>query len=246
MVLPNPFPSGQTEHMAAYHNGQPDNTRVLMREAVKATQGGSGLGDYQSELHHRVLETKGGAGQQGGRGPLSYPVIPKPGDDTDLLAILREIRDLLKRMPQALSLEFRTRFIVPPRESISFIAPSPATNIGVGAAVAVVTQVIPERFTGYLTHVGVSTNPVGAAANITWQIRVNGSIHPEFSNRVFAGNNLATPIPFNMELTQARTVQLVAINTGGAILSCAGVLAGWTEFMSDYKPYGSSPATGIA
>jgi len=237
-----------SEHSAAFARGVPDNSALLRRLAVNVDHEGEqkgALGDYPSELHHRVVGTKGGAGQQGGRGPMSSPVIegPKPEDSNSLL---KQIRDLLQRMPGALSLEARTAFSIAPREAISFISPSIFVNVGPAAAVAVATQTVQERFTGYLTAVGIGTAPVGALPNITWQIRIDGAIHPEFSNRLFAVNNLATPIPFQFELTQARTVQLVAINGGGAIVTCAGVLVGWTEYMSTYKPYGSSPATGIA
>jgi hypothetical protein len=201
------------------------------------------LGDYITDLPYRTLQTRGVAGQT--QGPLSYPVALGVGEDS-VSAYLRQIRDLLERLPEAFSLEFRTRFIMQPRESISFTAPGGPVTVPAGAAVAVVSEVIDTRFTGFLTHVGVNVVAAGGFPSITWQIRVNGLIHPKFGNRIFAQNCLVPPYPFGFELTQSRTLQLVAINTSAAPIDVAGVLVGWTEFMSAYKPYGSSPATGIA
>lgn len=246
-VLPA-FPQPQP-HSAHFSKGQPSNASFLKRmlkNAIPAQQGQAGaLGDYPADLPHRVLVTKGGAGQEGGMGPLSYPVIEGPKSDTDT-DLLRQIRDLLYRMPQSISLEWRTKFIMVPREAISFIAPSNSVTVAAGTAVAIVTQTIQERFTGFLTHVGVGVEPPADFANITWQIRVNGAVHPEFANRIFWNSTISNPLQFNFELTQARTVQLVAINTGGADIECQGILTGWTEYMSSYKEYGASPATGIA
>ena len=143
-------------------------------------------------------------------------------------------------------LEWRTRFIMRPRESISFVTPSSSVSVPAGTAVAVVSQTIQERFTGFLTDVGVATIPEASASDIIWQIRIGGHVHPEFANRVFFQNNLTDLFPFYFELTQARTLELVAINTAGVAIDVAGVLAGYTEYMSDYKLYGSSPSTGIA
>jgi len=250
--IPPPFPVSPTfrEHGAAFAKGPPDNSAILRKQRLRAAanpgQAGA-LGDYPAELPHRVVSTKGGAGQVGGRGPVNAPIIPAPSGETTT-DLLRQIRDLLQRMPQAMSLEWRTKFIMTPREAISFIAPTAFVNVLAGAAnaVAVTTQTVQERFTGFLTHVSVATNPVGAANNVVWQLRINGAVHPEFANRVFAVNNLGTPMPFWLELTQARTVQLVAINNNAVPVTCAAVLVGWTEFMSDYKPFGAAPATGIA
>jgi len=230
--------------------GMPDNTAVVAREMLRA-QGRNGksapgaLGEYIQDLPHRVLQTTGGAGQTGARGPMTAPVIPGPRADT-VLSVLQDIRALLDRLPEAMSLEWRTKFIMTPREAIAFIAASNSVLVPAGTAVAVVSQTTQERYTGFLTHVGVGVSPVGGFSDVIWQIRVNGAVHPEFANRQFFAPTLATPLPFPFELTQSRTLQLVAINTSAVDLECQGVLCGWTEYMGNFKMYGASPATGIA
>lgn len=239
----------RTPHHPSYFMSPfPSNAGTVARINAKQAGQPKGLGamdDYIDPLYWRSFDTQGDAGPGGERGPVSAPIIAAPEDESEI-GLLRSIRDLLYNLPQAMSLEWRTRFIVRPRESISFLAPSPNVTIAAGAAVAVVRQTIQERFTGFLTDVGIAAFPDSALTDLTWQIRINGNIHPEFADRVFSANNLSTLHPFFFELTQARTLELVAINTGGAPIVTAGVLAGYTEYMSDYKPYGASPAAGIA
>lgn len=243
--LPSPFPSNMREHSAALYGRQKDNTELLKRQAI-ARRGQAGpLGDYPAELPHRVLSTKGGAGQMGGRGPLSSPVVEGPQVETEL-GYLSQLCDLIYRLPQAMSNEWRTKFIMPPRESISFLTSAYWVDVAAGAAVVVASQTVQQNYTGFIQYLGIGANPLGGLTNITWQIRVNGFVHPEFSNRVFAANTLGNPLMFNLEMLQSRTYDVVAINGGGALISCAGIMVGWTEQMSDYKMYGSSPATGIA
>jgi hypothetical protein len=243
--LPSPFPGNLREHSAARFGGHADNSELRRRQMIVGRGPATPLGDYSAELPHRVLYTKGGAGQEGGLGPLSSPVIEGPEADTEL-SYLRQIRDLLYRLPFALSSEWRTKFIMPPRESISFLTSAYWVNVAAGAAVVVASQTVQQNYTGFIQGVGVGCNPFGSLTDIIWQIRVNGSVHPEFSNRVFAVNTMSVPLPFNFEMLQSRTYDLVAINNGVALITCAGILTGWTEAMSDYKMYGSSPATGIA
>lgn len=234
--------------MSVLSRFQPDNSAVVLRQRARMNglgkfRGGlpGALGDYPADLPNRILMTKGET--QGG--PLSFPAIEAPLPDTEK-SYLRQITELLERMPQALSDEFRTRFVITPREAISFIAPGGTTTIAPGAAVAIVAQLVAEQFAGFVTHVGVNVVPAGAFATVIWQIRINGAIHPLFFDRIFAATTLSTPIPFPFELTQNRTVQLVAINTGAVAVDVAGVLVGWTEYLTTGKRYGSSPSTGIA
>ena len=74
---------------------------------------------------------------------------------------------------------------------------------------------------------------------------MNEMIHPFFDKRIFEESSLTNLLPFEFELTQARTVELVATNTAGAPIVCTGILAGWVEFLALFKPYGSAPASGI-
>jgi hypothetical protein len=227
-----------------------DNTAVLRRMRNRQRSASEGiigqlpnsLGDYPAELPNRVLTTKGVEQL----GPITAPTVAPPADD-QLLAAILEIRNLLTRMPQSLSMEARTRFVVQPRESVSFITPSDVVSVPPGAAVAVCTQQIDQMFSGFLTEVGVSAAP-GNLPLITWQIRINGAVHPKFGNNgnaIFSASTVATPLPFVFELIQNTQVSLVAINNGGAAIDVAGILIGWSEFLSTFKRYGTSPQSGI-
>lgn len=235
----------------------PDNSAIRRKMAAqggnRVPDGLNGLGafgDYPAVLPYRVLSTKGGAGQQGGAldqawGPVTAPTIP--GEDPDSqLGLLRDIADYLRRLPEAMLLALRTQLVLTPREAVSFIALSGTVSIPAGAAVAVVSQAIQPRFAGFITKVGVSVLPTGSFPDITWQLRVNGAIHPEFSNRIFSASTLGDPDDFVLELVQGRTVQLVAMNTSGVAIDVQGKLVGWTEFLTDNKPYGSSSMAGIS
>jgi len=101
-------------------------------------------------------------------------------------------------------------------------------------------------FTGVITGVGVNVIPAGAFADVIWQIRVNGAVHPLFANRVYSASTLSNPDLFPFEIPQNRTVQLVAINNGIVPVSVAGKLVGYTEYLTEYKKYGSVSASGIA
>lgn len=227
-----------------------DNSAVLRRMKNRASSSPAGsvgllpntMGDYPADLPNRVLTTKGIEQL----GPITSPTIAPPADD-QLLATIQEIRDLLTRLPQSLSMEARTRFIVQPRESVSFVQPSDVISIPAATAVAVCTVQISPMFAGFLTGVGVSA-AAGNLPNITWQIRVNGAVHPKFGtngNAIFAASNLPTPLPFALELIQNTQVSLVAINNAGAPIDVAGILVGWSEFLSTFKRYGTSPQAGI-
>lgn len=220
-----------------------DNSSVIRRMQARGGQIGA-LGDYVSSLPNRILTTGPGTPL----GPISSPTVLPPQASNDPTATLAEIRDLLRNMPFALSTEFRTRFILHPRESMSFIVPGEVNPLpaGPGAAVAVAQFQMNEQFTGFLEYVGVNVIPAGAFTNVTWQIRINGNIHPNFNNRVFNASTISTPLAFPLELVQSRTVQLVAVNNGGVPLDVQGVLVGFTEILTDAKRYGSTPAAGVA
>ncbi len=215
-----------------------DNDAVLRRKFARTRQ----LGDYVAALPNQVISTRGIAQ----RGPLTSPTIPAAAP-TDSNSLLQQIAALLSNLPVALSDEFRTRFIMQPRESVSFLVPGENTSVAnSGQPVAIVSFKVNQNFTGFLTHVGVNVSPSGGFPSIAWQIRVNNSVHPNFANRVFSVSNMSTPYPFALELVQNRTITLYAINTGSGSLDVSGVLLGWTEFLADYKPYGTSSQSGIA
>lgn len=224
---------------------RPDNAVIARKLAAMR-----GLGDYPADLPYRVLSTKGGAGQQGGAidggwGPVTAPV--ESGEDCDTeLCWLKKISRQLEHLPERLALTWRTRFVVCPREAVSFIALSGTVSVPAGTAVAVVNQVVQPRFSGFVTRVGISVLAPASFPDVTWQLRINGAVHPEFANRIFSAGNLNTPDDFVFELIQGRTVQLVAINTSGLAIDVQGKLVGWTEFLTDDKTYGGSPSSGIA
>jgi hypothetical protein len=194
------------------------------------------LGDYPEILPHRVMLTQSAEE----RGPVTGPTIGGEQPDINI-----QIRDLLARMPKMMSDEWRSRFVMTPREAVSFAEPGGPVAVGVGLAVAVVSVTIEEMFTGFLQWVGVNVDPAGSFASITWQIRINGATHPKFDSNIYNANTLATPLPFSLELPQTSIVQLVAINGAGVPITCSGVLCGWVEYMASFKDYGWSPSSGI-
>jgi hypothetical protein len=219
------------------------NDIVMRRNAARVRAGTlpGALGDYPADLPNRVFITKGVAEA----GPIDTPVI-SPATGTSDIDLLTQIRDLLVRLPAAMSDEWRTKFVMLPREALSFIAPAGPVSVPAGASIAVVSQIVNQNFTGFLTHVGVNVLGAGGFADVNWQIRVNGSIHPLFTNDFFAASTLATPLPFSLELVQNRTVQLVASNNGAVAHDVVGVLVGWTEFLAQGKRYGATPSTNVA
>jgi len=230
----------------------PDNT--VMRRKLAAMQQAPGtaraLGDYPATLPYRVLSTKGGAGQDcspisGDCGPVTAPVIPGEQPETEL-SLLRDIKELLRRMPDELLLAMRTQLVLVPREAVSFITMSGTVNVLAGATTVVLAQTIQPRFGGFITKIGVNVMGAGNFPDVTWQLQISGAIHPEFGNRIYSAANLNTPDDFVLELCQSRIVQLVAINTGGVPIDVQAKFVGWTEFLTDNKPYGSSPMSGIA
>jgi hypothetical protein len=230
----------------------PDNTvmRRKLASMQQAPRGPRPLGDLPADLTYRVLSTKGGAGQEGGAadgqwGPVTAPVLPGEQPETEL-SLLREIRDLLLHLPEATLLTMRTQLVLAPREAVSFIALSGTVNIVPGAAAVVVTQAIPPRSAGFLTKVGVNVLGAGNFPDISWQIRQGGTVHNEFSNRIYSAANLNTPDDFILELVQGRTLELIATNAGGVPIDVQGKLVGWMEFLTDNKPYGGASMSGIA
>lgn len=208
-------------------------------DLVRRRQASRGIGDYVADLPYRVLMAQGAAG------PINAPVLDPVSGEGDSTYWLKKIHDLLLRLPGEMSLEWRNRFVMTPREAISFVVPSNFIDVGAGTAVALCTFTVQPRFTGFLTHVGMNVNPPGGATDIEFQIRVNDAIHPQFSAVQISASSAVTPYPFSLELTQSRTVSLVAVNTGLNPLACAGVLVGWVEYMASFKPYGSASTTGV-
>ena len=198
------------------------------------------LGDYQDPLYYRAFKTTGGA-----EGPLSYPVIPGDIVGNTVEDKLDELIRLLSDLPQRQSLEMRTRFSMEPREITPFIATNNIVALPAGGTVAVATFALNERFTGFLTHVGTAVVPAGAAGNVGWDVRISGFVHPNFDKLIFTQNTLATPIPFEFEVTQSTIISLVANELAGVPTNVGGILVGWTEFMSLYKPYGAESASGL-
>lgn len=223
----------------------PDNIVVQRRIAARASGKNAprrvlnSLGDYPAALPNQVVVTQG----LEEKGPLTSPTILPPAS-MDIAQILSDMRDLLTRMPAALSDEFRTRFVVQPRESVPFAVPSGPITVAPAASVAIVQVKVNERYCGYLTGIGIGGS-APTLANVKWQIRIGNMISPKFNNVIFAASNLATPLPFTSEVTQNSLLQLVATNGNPGAVDLSGVLVGWTEFMSTNKQYGSSPASGI-
>lgn len=203
-----------------------------------------GLKDYQPTLPTRVLAPDGRAGQDTATGPLVSPVSV-PEEATSPLAILQSLERMLGGLPFAIGMEFRRQLMLPSRDAVWFNQSQDLVTVGPGLSVAVVTQPIDERQVGVLEKVGVFCQPSASISDLRWSILLNNIIHPKFGQRQFAANTYTTPWDFRMEIMQTQSLVLQVTNTGAAAVEATGVLIGWQEPLSELKPYGDSPQSGI-
>lgn len=143
--------------------------------------------------------------------------------------------------------QFRTQMLLPSRDQSSFIATTPTgyVNIAAGAITTVASFRLSERYSGGLLQVGVNVAPPGSFGSVKWSIRSQGFIHSGYQNLVFVANTLATPLRFQMEILNGRSIDLVAQNAGDIGVDVAGVLIGYQEELTEWKHFGSQPASGV-
>jgi len=219
-----------------------DNSLVRRQLQNRRPQHPQSMGDYMDPLNYQTFRTHGGEPP----GPLAYPT--KPGDivGEGVEAKLDELIRLLRSLPRSLSLEFRTKFPIQPRESVPFLATQAYVAVPAGATRTVASFALPERYAGFLTHVGTRVVPAGSSADIAWDVLiVRDKVHINYDKLVFEQDTLDTPLPFLFELTQSSTVNLQCTNNGLVPVDVGGLLQGWTEFLHSYKPYGAESASGI-
>lgn len=198
------------------------------------------LGDLPADpLYQRIEPPMPGAGG-GSLGPVTTPIVtPQQPADMDSLY------ELLARLPDHLQLVARRNFMIVPREAVPICVPSLPTSVGASAQVNIVSYTVPDQYVGFITGIGFEVYG-NAWSDIRWSFMANNAIHPALNEQQFNAANLATPLPFPVEITQARIVRLRANNTNSTSpIYCAALLVGWLERMTGEKGYGTAPQSGI-
>ena len=188
-------------------------------------------------------------------GPVNSPITDAgpgcpsatPASD-NVPELLRAINDSLIAVCQKIgvsnmNLELATdtiqnicaRQFQPPDDAISFISTPTSGTVSVppaataGNSGTIVTQIeVPERCTGYLLRIAPTVDPVSAADQVNWQVRVDGSAHPGLNGNLPV-NAMKEHLPFFWKVPPGKTIELVAVNTGSLNVNCAGFLIGYFE-----------------
>ena len=218
-----------------------------MRLTGPALQGHGlgGMGDPNSAdpLYQAIIPSIG-PGNPGGfvpGGPVIAPIVPPFNPETPPNV---ELVRLLGDLPLSLLRAIRTQLIAEPREIVPFVLGGASTSVA--ASSSIITFTVPQNYVGFLKKIGLATIAQGGAPDITWSLLINNAVHPYFSNLGFYASYLNPMLDFPMEITSGKRLILRATNTNaGGPLDVTGILAGWLERMSDSKPYGQSPASGI-
>lgn len=200
--------------------------------------GAGGLGDYPANLPYRVILTKGGQ---------AFGQTVAPIEQEEETCTLLDICKLLKAMPWMMVMEARKQLMLPGRDAQYFIKQSVGaiTVPTSGAVTQVVEYSSTEKFGGALLGVGAQVITLGAADSISWTLRVNGQVHPDFAGVVLNTPTTQMPLQFKMELVQGRTIELIAQSSNAAPVLVTGYLLGFTEFLTESKEWGTSPSSGI-
>lgn len=196
------------------------------------------MNDYPADLPNRVMRAGGPTG------PLTNPIQRPSNDNKSAQEALNLLNQQVKSLPADLALMWRKTFVVPSREQIPLLVTAAPTQVTANK-VTVVTTTIDQKFGGFLTHVGVSATPGGVMSSLQWSLEFDGQPHAKFTNLVFNANYLSPPLPWQIELISGKKVSLVVTQPGGTVpVDVCGILIGWTEYLSTYKPYGLKAASG--
>lgn len=194
------------------------------------------LHDYLAPLNQRVMSSGD---------PLQRSVRPSASANGGG-ATMDSVVQALGMLPDLIIGAWRRQGLFVPREAQAFLQPSTEVNVpNTGEKTAIVSFRMPERFTGFLTDVSLGVSPSSNSSDVKWYLDINGVTHPNFSGLSFPALDVLYKHPFPFEITQSKTVTLLASNTGGQALTCMAILYGWSEFITDQKKYGSTPSSGV-
>lgn len=209
-----------------------------------------GLSDAPLDPLYQFTANPTGSGGAGAvrelvQAPITEGNVSFPND----LAALMEVIRLLNAMPGALQTTLRTRFMIVPREALPILGTSAEVSVPTGGAqTALVSVTVPDGYVGYITKLGLAVVAPGNMSDITFYVKVSGIAlpPPASSGLKIAQNTLLAPDDFPFEITSGKTVTVYAsnANVSDAVI-CAAKLVGWVERTTEYKPYGTSPQSGV-
>jgi hypothetical protein len=192
------------------------------------------MNDYDAELYQQVVAPLMGSPARG-----IAPV--KPADSGAAVSAPATNMGLVK--------EWRTRLVQQPRESLPLFAATPGVQLTRGAVPTdILTYTMSERNTGYLQSIRLVTLPPGSMQDVKWSLFLGQSVLAQFSQMQFITEMTLHPIPFLIEICANRVLtlraQLVSTSLADHV-TCAAMFNGWFEYISQDKPYGNTPASGI-
>lgn len=188
-------------------------------------------------------------------GPMNIPITERgPGcpaqtpDTDDQPTLLRAINDSLIAICQQLGAANRFNDVIAdmtaqaanraaqlPQDAISFIVSTPNGTVSVPPAATagdlgtlIAQATVPEHCIGVLLRIAPQVDPVGAAGDVNWQVRVDGSAHPGL-NGPLPVNAMKEHLPFFFKIPPGKTLELVAVNNGANNVNCSGFLIGYYE-----------------
>lgn len=200
------------------------------------THGMRGFGDYDAELYKQVIAPAAGT-------PARQITATKPADAQPSPST---------QMADDITTQWRTKFIYQPRESLPLIVPTAGITLPGGNTQATIIQVLQftmsERNCGYLQSLKLVCEPDGSMQDVKWSLFLGQSALAQFSNLQFLSALTAEPIPCALEICANRTLtlkaQLNSANTADQV-TVGAMFLGWYEYISQSKPYGNTPASGI-
>jgi hypothetical protein len=200
------------------------------------------LGDVGARLPRRTMTI------ERPQGPLQVPITAPEQEQGDLLSRLDRIIKLLESAPEETMRQFRKGYMTGGRDQQHFCDTAAATIPGGAptALVTVLTFTVNDNFEGAIQSFGFNTTPVSALQDIKWSLRVdNNLIHPGFDRRIFYSEAIAQNVPFEYELLQRRTIEILATNTSAVDIDVDVRVSGYQAYMSEWKKWGTSPQSGI-
>jgi hypothetical protein len=206
----------------------------------RAFRGGT-MGEFIDALMSRQIATPSTALDQ--LGPLAAPVSPAGLTQEQLLqAIYEKLRDL----PSDLLMAARYNLPLTPRECVPILTGVLNVSALASVATSIHSYTMPDGFTGFLERIGLAAAPETALANLTWRMKINGNVHPGFSNFVAPVNNLISLWPCYVELSRGKKIEIEAVNAAAIAIPVSVVFQGFQEVITDAKPYGSTSLNGVA
>jgi hypothetical protein len=198
------------------------------------------LGDVATTLPRRTMTI------ERPQGPLITPITAPIEQAGSVIDRLDRIIRLLQSMPEDNMRQFRKSYLAGGRDQQSFCDTATVLIPAFTTGTSVLKFVVNDNFEGAILSMGFHTNPDTALNDIAWSLRIdNNLIHPGFQDRVFYSTELASNVPFEYELLQKRTIEIIAANTSAVNVNVDVRISGYQAYMAEWKKWGNAPQSGI-